>query len=67
MVEIIVTAMLEHFDGGDWSGARKIWDEWIRTINDPEEALEVWRYFDSKQRAYLNQADRKYLKDPNYD
>lgn len=54
--------MLEHFDGGDWPTARRIWEEADLT-ND--ERAELFGAFDSQQRAYLKYEDREYLKEEN--
>lgn len=56
----IVRTVLEHFDGGDWPTARRIWEEAALT-ND--ERGDWFRFFDSQQRAWLKYEDRKYLQE----
>jgi len=58
----LIVLILEYFDGGEWPGARKIWEE-AELTND--ERAELFSFFDSKQRAYLKDEDRQYLREEN--
>jgi len=59
-VQFWVAGMLEAFDGGDWNLAR---DMWIEAQFTSDEAVAVFGFLDSKQRAFLKGDNRKYLND----
>lgn len=61
---LVASLMMDAFEGGDWRLAKQHWEETEMT-ND--ERLEVWGFFSgkkySRERAYLNDDDRQYLKE----
>lgn len=57
-VQLVASLMLDAFDGGDWPLAK---EHWTNADFDADEHAACWSYFDSKQRAYLSGANRKYL------
>jgi len=59
--EAIVLEILEQFDGGAWKAAKQIWDT---ADLDADERVACWKFFNSKQQAFLNdRRERKYLQE----
>ena len=58
--------VLDAFEGGDWPLAKQLWEALIVDM-DIEDMLLYWELLDSKQQAYIKNADRKYLLDPKYE
>jgi hypothetical protein len=54
--------MSDAFDSGAWKLAKEIFEESIPRM-EIEEILLVFFQFDSKQSAFLKDADRKYLRE----
>ena len=65
LIELTIDLMLEAFDGGDWPLAKMHYEQYIVPLS-VEEHVEIWERLDSRQRAYLKNEDRQYLKDEKY-
>ena len=59
-LDIDLDILLGCFDGGDWKEARTFY---LSLDLEIEQHLVLWSYLDSRQRAFLKNEDRKYLRD----
>ena len=58
--EFLGACILESFEAGAWQHALELW---LQADLDADERVHCWHYFDSRQRAFLKGADRKYNDD----
>ncbi len=52
--------------GDDRQSARALWDRYVASHPEPEDICFVWDYLDSKLRAFLKDAPRVCVQEPDH-